>query len=91
MALTWAFHRTLEKILSTPKPIGRVHYDEPRAVQVRDPENLDDIHSAIHSGVNVYTDTVSETNYLMDNWAWVMKKADEEVERLLTGFRDAQG
>lgn len=72
--------------MSVPDPVGRVHYDQPRAVVVREPENLDSHHSAIHCGVNVYVDSLNQGKFLLDNWNFVMEAISDRVESLLKDF-----
>lgn len=66
-----------------PKPIGVVHFDEPRAVKVRNPENLSDVHSAVHSNVYVYTDSKVETDLLLEKWDEIMAVANEKAREIL--------
>ena len=69
--------------MSVPPPVGLVHYDEPRAVQVRNPENLKDIHSAVHGALAIYTDNKQETDALLERWSEIMAAADNEARRIL--------
>lgn len=80
MVLTWDFHPNIGDILSVPKPVGRIHFEQPRAVQVREPENLEAVHSAIHCGLNIYTDSRNETEYLLKNWEHLMASLSNNVE-----------
>lgn len=67
--------------MSTPPAIGPVHYSEPRAVQVRNPDNLSEFHSAIHGSVAVYVDNKNQANAVMLAWAnCISKFADEVIE-----------
>lgn len=88
MVLTWDFHPNIGDILSVPKPVGRIHFEQPRAVQVREPENLESIHSAMHCGLNVYTDNRKETEYLLLRWPELMASLSEEIESLLENMED---
>lgn len=69
--------------MPVPTPIGKVHYDEPRAVMVREPGHLDKVHSAVHGAVAVYTASESEAKKLMASWAQVMTVLDAEVAKVL--------
>jgi hypothetical protein len=70
-----------------PAPIDLIHYSEPRAVQVREPENLSEIHSAIHGSFNVYVDTVLERKAVLDNWSVLMEAVAVKVREII----DAEG
>lgn len=69
--------------MPAPDPIGLVHYDEPRAVQVREPENITAIHSAIHCGVNIYTDNKKQADYLMSMWPYIMASLSNTVAAMV--------
>jgi len=70
--------------MSVPTPVGRVHYNQPRAVMVREPENLNSSHSAIYSPVHVYVDNKKETDTVLAAWPDLMKMLDNAIETLLT-------
>jgi hypothetical protein len=72
--------------VSVPTPIGSVHYDEPRAVTVREPEG-DGKHSAVHSGVNVYTDTLTEAQGVIAAWPLIMQAAADKADEILSALR----
>lgn len=69
--------------MPTPTPVGLIHFDEPRAVQVREPENLSAVHSAIHCGVNVYTDSKKETDYLLERWPEIMQELSDSIQQVI--------
>lgn len=69
--------------MSVPKPIGVVHFDEPRALKVRNPENLSDIHSAVHSNIYVYTDSKVEADLLLQKWDEIMSAANAKAQEIL--------
>lgn len=75
--------------MPTPDMIGRVRYTEPRAVNVREPGQVADIHSAIHSTLAIYTDTFIETNYLLENWTEVMQAVSDAVNSVLSRSPDS--
>lgn len=76
--------------MPTPNPVGRVHFDEPRAVMVREPENLDSHHSAIHCGVNIYTDHKRQADYIMSQWPELMEKLSLEIETLIDNIPEPE-
>lgn len=69
--------------MPVPPPIGVVHFSEPRAVQVRNPENLSDIHSAVHASVSIYTDSKIETDTLLSRWSEIMIAANDKAKEIL--------
>lgn len=66
--------------MSIPDPISRVHYDQPRAVLIREPNDPSSKHSAVHSGINVYTNSKKEADYLMFKWPELMEKLSIEID-----------
>jgi hypothetical protein len=72
----------------TPEPIGPLYYDEPRAVKVRDPENLDDIHSAVHGAISIYVDSVTEGHAIIEAWPQIMQAASDKAQEVLDGVRE---
>jgi len=69
--------------VSIPSPIGRVHSDEPRAVQIRDPEDLDMIHSTVFAGVHIYVDNVLQRQAILDNWSALMTALSSRVDQII--------
>lgn len=69
--------------MPVPSPIGVVHFSEPRAVQVRSPENLSDIHSAVQASVVIYTDSKKETDLLLLHWEEIMAAANEKAKEII--------
>lgn len=69
--------------MSIPKPIGLVHFDEPRAVKVREPEDLKSMHSAVHCGVNIYTNTLTETQAVLAAWPVLMQTLADKVAEIV--------
>lgn len=69
--------------MATPPSVGKVHYNEPRAVQVRDPEDNLAPHSAIHCGIHVFTDNKNETEFLMKMWSYLMADMNNTIEEML--------
>lgn len=68
--------------MPTPK-IGRIRYTLPRAVQVRDGDGMTEQHSAVHGTVAIYTDTLTETHALLDNWEEVIHFLGEKVNEII--------
>ncbi|HPE52982.1 MAG TPA: hypothetical protein PK852_02585 [Mesotoga prima] len=66
-----------------PDPMGRVHYNQARAVQVREPENLNLVHSAVSGTLNVYTDTRLEAKAIIDGWEEIIRAVHLKVEEIL--------
>ena len=73
--------------MSTPNPIGAVHFNEPRALRVREPEDTTQSHSAVHSGVSVYVDTQKEAHAIIAAWPVIMQAAADKVEEILSAVR----
>jgi hypothetical protein len=69
--------------MPVPPVVGVVHSSEPRAVQVRDPESLSEIHSAVHAGVSFYTETKAETNLILAHWQEIMSAANDKAQEIL--------
>jgi len=65
--------------MPTPTPIGRIHYDEPRGVLVRDTEVESGKHSAVHSGVSVYVDSKTQADLIIQNWPEFMSRLDSII------------
>jgi len=68
--------------MATPQ-IGRVRYTLPRAVRDREGDTMTDTHSAVNSTLAVYTDTMTETQALMNNWEEVMHAVGEKVNEII--------
>lgn len=73
--------------MSVPDPIGVVHYDEPRAVKVRTPGNMKDVHSAVYGAVNIYAETQKETDALIAQWDQIMTAANIRATEILNAVR----
>ena len=69
--------------MSVPTPVGRVHYNQPRAVMVREPENLNSSHSAIYSPVHVYVDNKKEADAVLAAWPAIMKILDDALSNVI--------
>jgi hypothetical protein len=69
--------------MPTPTPVGRIHYDEPRGVLVRDPEEESGKHSAVHGGINVYVESISQATHIMNIWPMLMAELSDKIEHAL--------
>lgn len=65
-----------------------MQFSQPRAEKVRAPGNMSEIHSAVHGTIAVYTDTQLETDYIIENWKYIMMAASERAQEMLKDFRD---
>ena len=63
--------------------IGALRYSDARAVQVREPENTETAHSAVHCDVAVYTDNRLQTQALLDRWPEIMQVAADKATEIL--------
>lgn len=68
---------------SRPEPIDRVHWTYPRAVQVRENNNIKEFHSAVYGTMAVYTESVIETQILLDNWEEIMSLVNQKIKQLI--------
>lgn len=74
---------------NTPLPIGRIHYNPARAVQVREPENISLVHSAVSGTLNVYVDSHKEAHAVIAGWSEIIKAVSAKVEELLEKTKEA--
>lgn len=74
--------------MPTPAPIGRVRFTEARAVQVREAGDVKAVHSAVYGTVAVYTDTLTETQSLIDNWNEVMQAVNQKIVEIISRTRE---
>ena len=72
---------------SIPTPIEPIHFDEPRAVQVRDPAGSNTFHSAVNGGINVYVDTMIEAQGVIQAWPVIMQAAADKANEILAALR----
>jgi hypothetical protein len=80
-------HDRNEKNVVIPTPIEPIHFDEPRAVQVRDPADSTSYHSAVHGGINVYVDTMMEAQGIIAAWPVIMQAAADKANEVLISLR----
>lgn len=71
--------------MATPEMIGRIRYTEPRAVYVREGNNVEDVHSAVHGTVAVYTDTYVQAQQIMAAWVQLITAFNLKVDEILSG------
>ena len=62
---------------------GRVLATEPRAVKIREPESQEESHSAIHSNINILTDSVQDTKKIMAAWSEIARALALKVEEVV--------
>ena len=70
-------------------PIGRVRFTLPRAVQVREPGDVKETHSAVHGTIAVYTDSMTETNSVIDNWEEIIHAMGEKINEIILRDKNA--
>jgi hypothetical protein len=71
------------KTLSAEK-FGRVRYSPARGVSVREPGNIKNTHSAVSGSIAIYTDTLVETQQIIDCWDEIIQAANAKVEEILS-------
>lgn len=71
--------------------IGPLQSDLPRAVMVREPENLQSIHSAVSARIHVLTDTKTETDAILASWPVIMQAAADKIEEILSALKAQSG
>jgi hypothetical protein len=62
---------------------GRVLGDSARAVRVREPENQDKPHSAIHGAINILVDTQTEAKAILEAWPEIVEAIRLKTEEVL--------
>lgn len=77
--------------MATPPPIGRVRYTEPRGVQVREPDDVKQMHSAVHGSVAVYTDSLTEAQVIIAGWSEIMQAVNQKVVELILRDKNTEG
>jgi hypothetical protein len=63
--------------------IGPLHYSDPRAAQVREPEDLSTTHAAVHGEVAIYVDTRNQTHAILDRWSEIMQAASTKAQEII--------
>ena len=71
--------------------LGPLHYSDPRAAQVREPENLNETHAAVHGDVAIYVDTRNETHAILDGWNEIMQAASDKAQEILNALPENGG
>ena len=74
--------------MSVPEPINPIHFDVPRAVKVREPEELQSIHSAVSGRIHVYVDTHTEAQAILSAWRVIIQAAADKANEILTAVRE---
>lgn len=64
--------------------IGRVRYSPARGVQVYEEGDLNQMHSAVSGDIAVYTDTLTETQYVLQCWDEIITAANEKVQEIVS-------
>ena len=76
--------------MPVPNPIGPIHFDEPRAVQVREPEDVQQVHSAVYGAIAVYVDTKQEADAVISSWSVIMQCAADKATEIIAAVREKQ-
>lgn len=71
--------------------IGRVHYSPARGVQVREGQNLNEMHSAVSGTIAIYTDSFVQTKFLLDNWDQIIEAANTKAAEILSSVPNVEG
>lgn len=71
----------------TPAPLGPLHYDKPRSLKIREPEDLNTVHSVVHSGVSIVVETLTEAHGISDSWQIIMQAAADKAAEILAALR----
>lgn len=64
--------------------IGCVRYNPARGVQVREEGNLDEMHSAVSGTIAVYTDSLTETQKILNGWDEIMQVISDKAHEILS-------
>jgi hypothetical protein len=84
-------HRPMERLTIVSTAVGPLHYSDPRAVQVREPEDLSTAHAAVHGEVAIYVDTRNQTHAVIDRWAEIMEAASAKAVEILASVENGNG
>lgn len=68
---------------SPSKQIDKLRYTDPRAVQVREHDNVKNIRNAVYGTVAVYTESMVDTQVLIDNWEEIMNSTSAKINEIL--------
>lgn len=83
-------HHDMERLIMSTA-VGPLHYSDPRAVQVREPEDLSTAHAAVHGEVAIYVDTRNQTHAIIDRWSEIMAVASAKAEEILASVTNGNG
>lgn len=64
--------------------IGRVRYSPARGVQVREPGEIKNTHSAVSGSIAVYADSMTESQAIIAAWDEIMTAANEKALEILS-------
>lgn len=59
---------------------GKISYSEPRAVLVRSPENLKEVHSTIGTSIHIEVDTREEGQLIMDLLPDLLSEMNDKIK-----------
>ena len=76
--------------MSVPDPIEPIHFDQPRAVKVREPDDVSSLHSAVSGRIHVYVETKTEADAILAAWRVIMQTAADKANEILTQIRAEQ-
>lgn len=69
-----------------PDMIGRIRYSPARGVSVRQPGDMKSVHSAVSGTIAVYTDTLIETNFVIEHWDEIIQAANDKAIEILSNL-----
>lgn len=72
----------IERVTETIRA-GKILASGPRAVRIREPENQDKPHSAVHGAIDILTDSVQDTKKIMAAWPEIANALALKVEEVL--------
>ena len=81
----------MEGVTLMSTAIGPLHYSDPRAAQVREPEDLNSTHAAVHGDVAIYVDTRNQTHAIIDGWNEIMEAASAKAQEILASVDNGNG
>lgn len=70
--------------------VGRVRYSPARGVSVREPGDVKNTHSAVSGSIAVYTDTLKQTQQVIDCWDEIIQAANTKVEEIISRIQETQ-
>lgn len=64
--------------------IGVIRYSPARGVMVREPGEVTNVHSAVSGTVAVYTETLTQSQALINAWDEIIAAANEKAVEILS-------